>query len=153
MRGVLAEAGDADIVVKASGVGVFDRELLEGMVAQGATGRAAHLLGCRCRRHAGRDARRSRPSGAAPRLPESRHGADLWRRPAGGRCLSRLRRAPRASPIYNALDPDDAFPGARPIQRFACDLAFLGNRLPDREARVEEFFLKPAARAARAAAS
>ena len=30
-------------------------------------------------------------------------------------------------------------------ERFACDLAFLGNRLPDREARVEEFFLRPAA--------
>ncbi|WP_415839825.1 CgeB family protein, partial [Paracoccus yeei] len=29
--------------------------------------------------------------------------------------------------------------------KFASDLAFLGNRLPDREARVEEFFLKPAA--------
>ena len=38
MRGVLAEAGDADIVVKANGVGVFDRELLEGMVAQARPG-------------------------------------------------------------------------------------------------------------------
>ena len=33
-----------------------------------------------------------------------------------------------------------------PEARFAADLAFLGNRLPDREARVEEFFLDPAAR-------
>ena len=32
-----------------------------------------------------------------------------------------------------------------PDPRFTADLAFLGNRLPDREARVEEFFLKPAA--------
>ena len=32
-----------------------------------------------------------------------------------------------------------------PDPRFAADLSFLGNRLPDREARVEEFFLKPAA--------
>ncbi len=30
--------------------------------------------------------------------------------------------------------------------RFAADLGFLGNRLPDREARVESFFLAPAAR-------
>ena len=29
--------------------------------------------------------------------------------------------------------------------RFAADLGFLGNRLPDREARVEEFFLRAAA--------
>jgi spore maturation protein CgeB len=30
--------------------------------------------------------------------------------------------------------------------RFACDLAFLGNRLPDREARVAQFFTTPALR-------
>jgi spore maturation protein CgeB len=47
-------------------------------------------------------------------------------------------------PIYNALDEETHHPVA-PDPRFACDLAFLGNRLPDREARVEEFFLRPAA--------
>src|SRR3546814_14509036 len=49
----------------------------------------------------------------------------------------------RCVPIYNALDPDTHHPVA-PEPRFACDLAFLGNRLPDREARVEEFFALPA---------
>ena len=33
LAGVLAEAGRADVVVKASGVGVFDDELLAGVVA------------------------------------------------------------------------------------------------------------------------
>jgi spore maturation protein CgeB len=47
-------------------------------------------------------------------------------------------------PIYNALDPATHHP-VEPDPRFACDLAFLGNRLPDRESRVEEFFLRPAA--------
>ena len=47
-------------------------------------------------------------------------------------------------PIYNALDPSTHHPVA-PQERFECDLAFLGNRLPDREARVEEFFLRAAA--------
>jgi spore maturation protein CgeB len=47
-------------------------------------------------------------------------------------------------PIYNALDPTTHFP-VEPVNRFRSDLSFLGNRLPDREARVEEFFLKPAA--------
>lgn len=47
-------------------------------------------------------------------------------------------------PIYNALDPATHFPAERD-ERFEADLAFLGNRLPDREARVEEFFLRPAA--------
>jgi spore maturation protein CgeB len=47
-------------------------------------------------------------------------------------------------PIYNAHDPTVHHPAARD-GRFAADVAFLGNRLPDREARVEEFFLRPAA--------
>jgi spore maturation protein CgeB len=46
-------------------------------------------------------------------------------------------------PVYNALDPETHHPVA-PDQRFAADLAFLGNRLPDREARVESFFLRAA---------
>jgi spore maturation protein CgeB len=51
--------------------------------------------------------------------------------------------AKSCTPIYNALDPTTHHPVA-PDPRFAGDLAFLGNRLPDREARVEEFFLRPA---------
>jgi len=50
------------------------------------------------------------------------------------------------APIYNALDPDDHHP-VPPAPHLRCNLAFLGNRLPDREARVEEFFLNAAARA------
>jgi spore maturation protein CgeB len=48
-------------------------------------------------------------------------------------------------PIYNALDPSTHRP-APADPRFTGDLNFLGNRLPDREARVERFFLEPAAR-------
>ncbi|WP_119462210.1 glycosyltransferase family protein [Rhodospirillaceae bacterium SYSU D60014] len=48
-------------------------------------------------------------------------------------------------PIYNALDPTTHFP-APPDDRFAGDLGFLGNRLPDREARVESFFIRTAER-------
>lgn len=48
-------------------------------------------------------------------------------------------------PIYNALDPETHYP-APPDPRFSCDLALLANRLPDREARVEKFFLDVAAR-------
>jgi spore maturation protein CgeB len=51
--------------------------------------------------------------------------------------------ARRCVPIYNALDPTTHHPVAAD-ERFASDLAFLGNRLPDREARVEEFFLRAA---------
>ena len=47
-------------------------------------------------------------------------------------CRSTTRSTPRRT-IPTSADP-----------RFACDLAFLGNRLPDREARVEGFFLEAA---------
>jgi spore maturation protein CgeB len=47
-------------------------------------------------------------------------------------------------PVYNALDPLTHHP-VPPNPGFEADLSFLGNRLPDREARVEEFFLRAAA--------
>jgi spore maturation protein CgeB len=47
-------------------------------------------------------------------------------------------------PIYNALDPDTHYHEAEPVASFAGDLALVANRLPDREARVDEFFLQPA---------
>jgi spore maturation protein CgeB len=46
-------------------------------------------------------------------------------------------------PIYNALDPQTHHP-VPPEAKFTCDLAFLANRLPDRERRVEDFFLSAA---------
>ncbi len=55
------------------------------------------------------------------------------------------------TPVYNALDPATHHP-VPPDPRFAADLGFLANRLPDREARVEAFFLDPP-HSCRAAAS
>jgi len=46
-------------------------------------------------------------------------------------------------PIYNALDPATHHPVA-PAARFTGSLGFLGNRLSDREARVQRFFFEPA---------
>lgn len=46
-------------------------------------------------------------------------------------------------PIYNALDPETHH-SVGPDPELACDLAFVGHRLPDRERRVEEFFLRAA---------
>jgi spore maturation protein CgeB len=51
--------------------------------------------------------------------------------------------ARRCHPIYNALDPDTHFPvDSNP--GYQCDLLFVGNRLPDRERRVEQLFLRAA---------
>ncbi|HON11089.1 MAG TPA: glycosyltransferase [Chitinispirillaceae bacterium] len=47
-------------------------------------------------------------------------------------------------PIYNALDPETHFP-VPGEERFRGTLGFLGNRLPDREERVKEFFFRSAA--------
>lgn len=51
--------------------------------------------------------------------------------------------ARRCQPIYNALDPDTHFP-VQADPNYACDLLFVGNRLPDRERRVEQLFLQAA---------
>ncbi|MGR6328139.1 CgeB family protein [Sphingomonas sp. XXL09] len=142
LNDVLAEAATADVVIKANGVGVFDAELLEGIV-----------------RHARADAIRIFwDVDAAATLDEMRADAshpvrralpdlDMVLTYGGGPPVVDAYRgfgAAQCVPVYNALDPETHHP-VRHDERFACDLAFLGNRLPDRESRVEEFFLKPAA--------
>ncbi|CAO4186352.1 CgeB family protein [Methylorubrum extorquens] len=143
MRAVVAQAAGADIVVKASGVGVFDDELLEGVTAAArpdairifwdvdAPATLAEMRG-----DPGHALHRAMPSldlvltyGGGPPVIEAYEGF-------GARaCI----------PVYNALDPETHHP-VPPDPRFAADLAFLGNRLPDREERVQTFFLVAAAR-------
>lgn len=54
--------------------------------------------------------------------------------------------ARNCTPVYNGFDPATHFPvAAEPAWR--CDLVFVGHRLPDREARVEEFLFAAARRA------
>jgi spore maturation protein CgeB len=142
MRGVLAEAADADIVVKANGVGVFDRELLEGVVAQARPD--ALRIFWDVDAAATLDEMRGDPSHPVLKaLPD----LDMVLTYGGGPPVIDAYcgfGAAECVPVYNALDPTTHHPVDKD-PRFACDLAFLGNRLPDREKRVEEFFLKPAA--------
>jgi spore maturation protein CgeB len=142
--GVLAaleDARGADLIVKASGVGVFD-ELLEGAVL---------------------DLRNSDNIVAfwdvdAPATLDRVHGDsfdsfhdripryDIIFTYGGGDPVVNAYRdlgARKCVPIYNALDRSTHHPVA-PEPRFQADLGFLGNRLPDREARVEQFFLQVA---------
>lgn len=142
LNAVLAEAAAADIVVKANGVGVFDTELLEGIIAKSRPG--ALRIFWDVDAAATLDEMRADPSHPVLKaLPD----LDLVLTYGGGPPVIDAYRgfgAAECVPIYNALDPTTHFPVA-PDPRFSCDLAFLGNRLPDREARVEEFFLKAAA--------
>ncbi len=143
-RRVLAEAHDADVVVKASGVGVFDDLLLDGVIAHAAphalkifwdVDAAATLDEMRC---AGPDHPVRR---ALPRLDH------VFTYGGGEPVIDAYTGfgAKACTPIYNALDPSTHHP-APAEARFEADLSFLGNRLPDREARVEQFFLDAAQR-------
>jgi spore maturation protein CgeB len=138
---VLQEAKAADIVVKANGVGVFDQELLEGIVTH--SRKDAMRIFWDVDAAATLEEMRGDESHVVRRmLPE----LDMVLTYGGGPPVIEAYEgfgARRCVPVYNALDPTTHHP-VEPDQGFASDLAFLGNRLPDREARVEEFFLKAA---------
>ena len=140
VRAVLDAGGDADVVVKASGVGAFDTELLHGILRHRSALRifwdvdAAATLD-EMRRDADHplhtallDLDLVLTYGGGPPVVDAYNGF-------GARCCV---------PIYNALDPETHHPAPRD-PRFAADLALLANRLPDREARIGEFFFRPAA--------
>jgi spore maturation protein CgeB len=139
---MLERARSSDILVKASGVGVFDA-LLEAAIPSYASASAQTVFW----------------DVDAPATLDrvARDPIDPWRDhlphydwiltygggpPVVERYLALG--AKRCVPIYNALDPATHFI-VRPDPRFFSDLSLLANRLPDREERVEEFFLRPAA--------
>lgn len=138
----LEQGQGADLIVKASGVGVFD-ELLERAVLD--------MRSARCMvafwdvdAPATLDRIAANPHDPFRALiPQY----DCILTYGGGERVMRAYHdlgARVCVPIYNALDPTTHHP-APPDPRFTAELGFLGNRLPDREARVEEFFLRPAA--------
>ncbi|HEX2168605.1 MAG TPA: glycosyltransferase [Longimicrobiales bacterium] len=141
MRAIEAARG-ADLIVKASGVGVFD-ELLEGAVLDLRTA-SNTVVFWDVDAPATLDRAENDPADAFhARIPQY----DLIFTYGGGDPVVRAYSALGARacvPIYNALDPQTHHPVTRD-PRFAADLGFLGNRLPDRESRVEEFFLDVAA--------
>lgn len=142
LRDVLAQAGAADIVVKTSGVGYGDDELLEGARTQSRSDALRIFWDV----DAPATLREIATNPSHPlrlALPEF----DLVLTYGGGDPVIDAYRAVGADlcvPVYNALDPSTHHP-ANPESGFAADLGFLGNRLPDREARVDEFFFRAAA--------
>ena len=138
---LLAQAAGAGLVVKHSGVGAEDEEL-ERRVLDCRSARTAVAFWdvdapatlARVEDNAGDPFRELIPhydliftyGGGAPVIE---HYLRL-----GARCCH---------PIYNGLDPETHRPVAAD-PALVCDLAFVGHRLPDRERRVEEFFLHAA---------
>jgi spore maturation protein CgeB len=143
VRRALASARGADLVVKASGVGVFDA-LLEAAVLD-LQGPETLVAFWDVDAPATLDRVESNPADPFRALIP-RYDL-IFTYGGGGPVVDAYTRlgARECVPVYNALDPETHFPAA-PDPRFACDLAFLGNRLPDREARVDEFFFRAAER-------
>jgi len=129
-----------DVVVKASGVGVLDEELET---------RVSGFPASVCKVFWDVDAPSTLEriaNDAADPFHQALKQFDLVLTYGGGNRVTdeyRHRGAKECHAIYNALDPD-VHHQVEPEQRFRGDLAFLGNRLPDREARVDEFFFRAA---------
>jgi spore maturation protein CgeB len=142
VRDVIAAAAKAEVVVKASGVGVFDDVLLKG-VMEAARPDAIKVFWDVDAPATLAEVAASPDHALRTTLLALDHvltyggGSPVVSayQELGARCCT---------PIYNALDPTTHHP-VPPDTRFEADLSFLGNRLPDRESRVEQFFLQPAA--------
>jgi spore maturation protein CgeB len=137
----IESAANADLLIKTSGIGVFD-EQLEALVPQIAS---PHTITAfwdvdapatldRVNKNPADEFRSQIPLydliftyGGGPPVVD-----------AYGRLGAKL-----CTPIYNALDTSTHFPVPGET-RFEADLSLLANRLPDREARIEEFFLQVA---------
>ena len=138
---VLRQARDADLIVKHSGVGADD-ELLEKEVALSAN---REILRAFWDVDAPATLARVEDN---PDDPFRRLIAeyDLILTYGGGPPVIEhyLRLgAQSCHAIYNGLDPETHHPVA-PDPDLACDLVLVANRLPDREKRVEHFFLRAA---------
>jgi spore maturation protein CgeB len=137
----LDDARSADLVVKASGVGVFDELLEEAVPAMRRNGSLAIFWDV----DAPATLERMHHDPTDPfRALVKRY--DMVLTYGGGEPVVRAYRelgARDCVPVYNALDPSTHYT-ERADPRFEGDLGFLGNRLPDREARVHEFFFRAA---------
>jgi spore maturation protein CgeB len=141
LRAAVSAAASADAVVKASGVGFADDTLL--LTTLNATRPDALSIWW----DVDAPATLAEISGAGEHplrlaLPQF----DLVLTYGGGDpivCAYQELGARECVPVYNALDPTTHYPVA-PDPSYVADLAFLGNRLPDREARVDEFFFRVA---------
>jgi spore maturation protein CgeB len=138
---VLSEARDSNLIIKHSGVGADDEFLEREVLACGSTSTRVVFWDVDAPATLARVEQNSSDE-FRELIPEY----DFVFTYGGGEPVvehyTRLG-ARNCFPIYNALDPDTHHP-VPAEESFRCDLAFVGNRLPDREKRVEEFFIAAA---------
>lgn len=142
MEQCLEDASGADLIIKTSGVGVLDHELEAGVLQ---LKRATNLV-CFWDSDAPAtlDRMNADPADALRRLVPH---YDLILTYGGGEAVVQAYAALKAKAcirVHNALDPATHHP-VEADPRLESDLAFLGNRLPDLEKRVEDFFFRAAA--------
>jgi spore maturation protein CgeB len=141
LAAALDSASHADVIVKASGVGINDELLEREVLSLRRPGNLIVFWDVDAPATLERIANDSLDPFRAliPRY-------DLVFTYGGGKPVvdEYVSRGARACvPVYNALDPLTHHP-VEADSRFAGLLGFLGNRLPDREARVREFFFAAA---------
>lgn len=138
---LLAQAAECDLVVKHSGVGVFDNLLEEAVLNCRSSQTSVAFWDVDAPATLARV--ETNPEDAFRSLiPEYDFIFTYGGGPPVVDHYIRLG-AHNCHPIYNALDPETHHP-VPPDPALACDLLFVGHRLPDRERRVEEFFLRTA---------
>lgn len=138
----LDHARRADLIIKASGVGVYD-EMLEAAVLD-IKGPDALVAFWDVDAPATLDRVRQNPADPFRNLIPQYDFVFTY---GGGAPVVGAYKelgARECIPIYNALDLFTHYP-VSPEPGFECDLGFIGNRLPDRESRVREFFFRAAA--------
>jgi spore maturation protein CgeB len=139
VRATVERAKGSDVVVKTSGVGVFDDVLEDAVLGLGSYTIFWDVDAPATLRRMEDD-----PADSFRALLPS---YDLVLTYGGGEPVVRRYTdlgARECLVVYNAVDPTTHHP-VPPDPRFAADLALLANRLPDREERIEEFFLRAAA--------
>jgi spore maturation protein CgeB len=138
---LMAQAARCDLVIKHSGVGVFDGLLEEKILECRSEGAKAAFWDVDAPATLARV--EGNPTDAFRALvPEYDF---IFTYGGGAPVVEHYTRlgAANCHPIYNALDPETHYP-VPPDPALACDLLFVGHRLPDRERRVEDFFLRAA---------
>jgi spore maturation protein CgeB len=139
----LGQVGEADLLVKASGVGVNDALLEEAVAAMGGARRLVVFWDVDAPATLARlEANPDDP------LRKQVPAFDLVLTYGGGPPVVRAYQAlgaRRCVPIYNAVDFSTHHPVA-PVGLFAADLSLMANHLPDRSERVQRFFFEPARR-------
>lgn len=141
VEAALARTADADILVKASGVGVFDEVLEAGVLAVRRPHQRVVFWDVDAPATLAR--LQARPDDPFRALVPAYDAIFTY---GGGPPVVAAYEALGARaciPIYNAVDPATHHP-VPPDPRFAADLGLLAHRLPDREVRIAEFFLRPA---------